>query len=167
MWSHRSTTQVVYDGKGTHLKLKRPVALDQKQWRQIVTCVLLCSIRLGIVATAVMQSHASIVLMEQWLICQTTEAATHSGKSLSSLFRSIAKIARKWRNLQIISMSQEWRWKCCNLSGGVALIVWFTTNGMCVKNNTIRYVARASNSKRDCGWRELGWHTVINYNQET
>jgi len=39
---------------------------------------------------------------------------------------------------------------CCNLSGGIALIVWFTTNGMCVKNNTIIYVARASNSKRDC-----------------
>jgi len=39
---------------------------------------------------------------------------------------------------------------CCNLSGGVALIVWFTTNGMCVNNNTIIYVARASNSKRDC-----------------
>jgi len=39
---------------------------------------------------------------------------------------------------------------CCNLSGGVALIVWFTTNGMCVKNNTIIYVARASNRKRDC-----------------
>jgi len=28
--------------------------------------------------------------------------------------------------------------------------VWFTTNGMCVKNNTIIYVARASNKKRDC-----------------
>jgi len=28
-------------------------------------------------------------------------------------------------------------WYCCNLSGGVALIVWFTTNGMRVKNNTI------------------------------
>jgi len=28
-------------------------------------------------------------------------------------------------------------WCCCNLSGGVALIVWFTRNGMCVKNNTI------------------------------
>jgi len=39
---------------------------------------------------------------------------------------------------------------CCNLSSGVALIVWFTTNRMCVKNNTIIYVARASNSKRDC-----------------
>jgi len=26
---------------------------------------------------------------------------------------------------------------CCNLSGGVALIVWFTTNGMCVKNKNI------------------------------
>ena len=26
---------------------------------------------------------------------------------------------------------------CCNLSGGVALIVWFTTNGMCAKNKII------------------------------
>ena len=26
---------------------------------------------------------------------------------------------------------------CCNLSGGVALIVWFTTNGMCAKNENI------------------------------
>jgi len=26
---------------------------------------------------------------------------------------------------------------CCNLSGGVALIVCFTTNGMCAKNNNI------------------------------
>ena len=38
---------------------------------------------------------------------------------------------------------------CCNLSGGVALIMWFTTNGMCVKNKTIIHVARGSNSKRD------------------
>jgi len=29
MWSLHSTTQVFYDGKGTHLKLKRPGALDQ------------------------------------------------------------------------------------------------------------------------------------------
>jgi len=29
-------------------------------------------------------------------------------------------------------------------------IVWFTTNGMCVKNTTIICVARASISKRDC-----------------
>jgi len=36
---------------------------------------------------------------------------------------------------------------CCNLSGGVALIVWFTTNGKCVKNNTIMYVARTSNNR--------------------
>jgi len=32
---------------------------------------------------------------------------------------------------------------CCNLLSGVALIVWFTTNGMCMKNNTIIYVAQA------------------------
>jgi len=41
---------------------------------------------------------------------------------------------------------------CCNLSGGVALIMWFTTNGMCVKNKTIIHEARASNSKRDQSW---------------
>ena len=29
------------------------------------------------------------------------------------------------------------RSQCCNLSGGVALIVWFTTNGMCAKNKNI------------------------------
>ena len=42
------------------------------------------------------------------------------------------------------------KWLCCNLSGGVALIMWFTTDGMCVKNSTIIYVARASNNMRDC-----------------
>ena len=36
---------------------------------------------------------------------------------------------------------------CCNLSAGVALNVQFTTNGMCVKNNTPIYVARTSNNR--------------------
>jgi len=36
---------------------------------------------------------------------------------------------------------------CCNLSGGVVLIVRFTTNRMCMKNNTIMYVARTSNNR--------------------
>jgi len=35
---------------------------------------------------------------------------------------------------------------CCSLSVGVALNVRFTTNGMCVKNNTHIYVARTSNN---------------------
>jgi len=34
---------------------------------------------------------------------------------------------------------------CCNLSVGIVLNVWFTTNGMCAKNNTHMYVARTSN----------------------
>ena len=42
------------------------------------------------------------------------------------------------------------QWLCCTFSGGVVLIVWFTTNRMCVRNNTIIYVAQASNSKIDC-----------------
>ena len=58
-----------------------------------------------------------------------------------------------WHKLKALSHSQSlliWPRACCNLSGGIAMIVWFTTNGMCMKNNTIIYVARASNSKRDC-----------------
>jgi len=38
-------------------------------------------------------------------------------------------------------------WACCNLSVGVALNMWFTTNGMCAKNNTHIYVARTSNDR--------------------
>ena len=39
---------------------------------------------------------------------------------------------------------------CCNLSGGVALIVWFTMNGMCAKNINI------------CMWRE---QAIIEWSQ--
>jgi len=38
---------------------------------------------------------------------------------------------------------------CCNLSGGVGLIVWFTTNGMCAKNKNI-YAWREQAIIRDC-----------------
>ena len=44
---------------------------------------------------------------------------------------------------------------CCNLSGGVALIVWFTTNGMCVKNNTIHICGTNKQQKSDCGVEAL------------
>jgi len=55
------------------------------------------------------------------------------------------------KNVRSVWFVVKRRGCCCILSGGVALIVQFTTNGMCVKNNIIIYVARASNSKRDCG----------------
>jgi len=35
---------------------------------------------------------------------------------------------------------------CCNISGGVTLNVWFTTNGMCAKNNNI-YVTWTSSDR--------------------
>ena len=41
-------------------------------------------------------------------------------------------------------------WFCCNLSGGVALIVWFTTNGMCAKNKNIDAWREEAFNKRDC-----------------
>ena len=54
------------------------------------------------------------------------------------------------KNVRSVWFVVKRRGCCCNLSGGVTLIIWFTTNGMCVKDNTIICVARASNSKRDC-----------------
>jgi len=52
----------------------------------------------------------------------------------------ISVIARNTLKITVIfplsDICHDWK-KCCNLSGGVALNVWFTTNGMCAKNNTI------------------------------
>jgi len=45
------------------------------------------------------------------------------------------------KNVRSVWFVVKRRGCCWNLSGGVALIVWFTTNGMCVKNNTI-YMSR-------------------------
>jgi len=71
-------------------------------------------------------------------------------KTASVCARQIPKNRLKHSKGKCFWFSGQLHQECCNLSGGVALIVWFTTNGMCVKNNTIIYVARASNSKRDC-----------------
>jgi len=51
---------------------------------------------------------------------------------------------------------EQW---CCNLSVGVALNVWFTTNGMCAKNNIHTYVARTSNNK--WSWRVISHDTSM------
>ena len=48
------------------------------------------------------------------------------------------------KNVRSVRFVVKRRGCCCNLSGGVGLIVWFTTNGICVKNNTIMYVAWTS-----------------------
>ena len=40
-------------------------------------------------------------------------------------------------NIRSVRFIGKRRGCCCNLSGGIALNVWFTTNGICVKNNNI------------------------------
>jgi len=61
-----------------------------------------------------------------------------------------AESSLRSKNVRSVWFVVKRRGCCCNLPGGVSLIGWFTTNGMCVKNNTIKYVARASKSKKDC-----------------
>jgi len=41
------------------------------------------------------------------------------------------------RTFTILGWLLAWWTPSCNLSGGAALIVWFTTNGMCAKNKNI------------------------------
>jgi len=41
------------------------------------------------------------------------------------------------KNVRLVWFIVKRRGCCCNLSGGVALIVWFTMNGVCAKNKDI------------------------------
>jgi len=77
-----------------------------------------------------------------WWITQSTQ---HHRRGCNSA------VTRMWRSCRVQPSHKERaigvvgckrRGCCCNLSGGVALIVWFTTNGMCAKNKNI------------CAWRE-------------
>ena len=67
--------------------------------------------------------HAKFVGMNLFLVCQD--------RALSVYNQDVVCCAPRLR-LASISL-----WYCCNLSGVVALIVWFTTNGMCAKNKNI------------------------------
>jgi len=58
-----------------------------------------------------------------------------------------ARCSLHTKNVRSVWFVAKRRGCCCNLSGGVALNVWFTTNGMCVKNNTHIHVARTSNDR--------------------
>jgi len=62
-------------------------------------------------------------------------------------------VTRMWRSCQV-QPSQKERAVCCkrrgccyNLSVGIALNIWFTTNGICAKTNTHICVTRTSNNR--------------------
>ena len=48
-----------------------------------------------------------------------------------------AEFSLHTKNVRSVRSVVKRRGCCCNLSGGVALNVWFTTNGMCTKKNNI------------------------------
>ena len=61
-----------------------------------------------------------------------------------------AEFSLHTKNVRSVWFVVKRRGYYCNLSGGVALIVWFTTNGMCAKNINI------------CMWRE---QAIIEWSQ--
>ena len=74
-------------------------------------------------------------------------------KSWLNFTSALTLTVTSWKKLQILKIFLEcvchpratenalvgcmWLIDCCNLSFSVALIAWFTTNGVCVKNNNI------------------------------
>jgi len=81
--------------------------------------------------------------------CHGAKLCAHAARDFRS--QQNGAVTRMWRscgvqhshkNLRSVWLVVKRRGCCCNLSGGVALIVWFTTNGMCAKNKNI------------CMWRE-------------
>jgi len=87
--------------------------------------------------------HGFLEDQEKYELASVSSSSTNSHVDEFSFDKHLDKLKKSKR-------SRFESVQCCNLSGGVALIVWFSTNGMCAKNNTIIYVTRASNSKRDC-----------------
>ena len=58
-----------------------------------------------------------------------------------------AEFSLHTKNVRSVRFVVKRRGCCCNLSGGVALIVWFTTNGMAWRTTPYIYVARTSNNR--------------------
>jgi len=107
--------------------------------------------------------HEQAIIEWSWHVnsivacCHSAKLCTHAARNFLS--QQNGAVTRMWRlcefshhtkNVRLVWFVVKRRGCCCNLSGGVALNVWFTTNRMCMKNNTTTYVARTSNSKRDC-----------------
>jgi len=84
---------------------------------------------------------------------------TNFGAKKANSSRTLHCFLRNYETACFVTFDRP-KWPCCNLSGSVVLIMWFTTNGTCVKNNTIIRVARASNSKRDCDVVALPMWTI-------
>jgi len=81
--------------------------------------------------------------------CHSAKLCAHAARDFRS--QQNGAVTRMWRSCQgqpshkeraIGAVVVKRRGCCCNLSGGVALNVWFATNGMCVKNNTLHMLHR-------------------------
>ena len=62
-----------------------------------------------------------------------------------------ARVSLHTKNVRSVRFVVKRRGCCCNLSGGVELNVWFATNGMCVKNNTI-HICGANKQLIEWSW---------------
>ena len=91
-----------------------------------------------------MWREQAIIEWSLLLLAATVRSFTHMHAIWDFRSQQNGAVTRMWRSCGVQPSHKERaigavrckkrRGCCCNLSGGVALIVWFTTNGMCAKN---------------------------------
>ena len=77
--------------------------------------------------------------------CRGAKLCAHAARDFRS--KQNGAVTKMWRtcrvqpshkkNVRSVWFVVKRRGCCCNLSGGVALTVWFTMNGMCAKNKNV------------------------------
>ena len=86
--------------------------------------------------------------------CHIVKLCAHATRAFRSQQNGV--VTRMWRSCQVQTSQKECAIGAvpCKKRGmflqpqvGIVLNAWFTTNGMCTKNNTHRYVARTSNNR--------------------
>ena len=92
-----------------------------------------------------MWREQAIIEWSLLLLAATVRSSAHMPLGISDRNKMVlwpgcggrAEFSLHTKNVRSVRFVVKRRGCCCNLSGGVALIVWFTTNGMCGQNNTI------------------------------
>jgi len=120
------------------------------EWSWWVTSNNACEPGEQLIVLANSDDESDLVGWSLLLLAATVQSFAHMPLGISDHNKMMlwpgcegrAEFSLHTKNVRSVWIVVKRRGCCCNLSSGVALIVWFTTNEMCVKNKNI------------CMWRE-------------
>ena len=126
---------------------KRVIPIEWSWW---VTANNACEAGEHLIVLPNGDNESDLVRWSLLLLAATVRSFAHMPLRISDCNKLVlwpgcggrAEFSLHTKNVRSVRFIVKRRGCCCNLSG-VALIVWFTTNGMCVKNKTI-YICGAN-----------------------